>query len=329
MTHFPRFLARSLCAAALLCAGGAALAQPAYPNKPIRFVVGFAPGSSIDSVARILADHVKNKLGQPVTVDNRTGANGALAATETINAGPDGYTVLISNSSSITVNPLLGRKLAYDPEKDLAPVALTVTVPFILTTNPEKHPSIRTVAELMAAAKAQPGQMSYGSAGVGNLTQLSFELLNHMAGDVKMTHVPYRGSAPAQMAVLGKEVDAAFDNPAAMPQIQAGKLRALAVSAAQRWPDLPDVPTIAEAGYPGYDISFWVGVFVPAGTPPAVIRTLHEAMASATEVPASKALLARQGHIAMLAPEAFQARIRKEKAEYAAIIKRSNIQLAD
>jgi tripartite-type tricarboxylate transporter receptor subunit TctC len=311
-----------------VAAAGPAQAQ-AYPSKPIRFVVGFSPGSSIDSVARIVAEHLKTKLGQPVTVDNRTGANGMLAASELARAQPDGYTVLMSNSSTITVNPLLyGKKMQYDVARDLAPVSLVVSVPFILTVNPEKDTTakVMNVADLVKAAKAQP--LSYGSAGVGNLTQLSMELLATQAG-VKLTHVPYKGSAPAQLGLLGKEVDAAFDNPAAMGQIKAGKLRAIAVSSAQRWRDLPDVPSIAEQGYAGYDISFWVGAFVPAQTPPAIVKALADAMKAATEDPATRELLARQGNILALGPKEFAARIQQETAQYAEVIKRSQIELKE
>jgi tripartite-type tricarboxylate transporter receptor subunit TctC len=321
---------RALCAAALCVASaGMAFAQSGYPNKPVRFVVGFSPGSSIDTVARILADNLRAKLGQAVTVDNRTGANGMLAASELARAQPDGYTVLISNSSTITVNPLLyGKKMAYDVERDLAPVSLVVSVPFILTVNPEKEltAKVMNVGDLIKLAKLQP--LSYGSAGVGNLTQLSMELLNSQSG-VKMTHIPYKGSAPAQLGLLGKEVDSAFDNPAAMAQIKAGKLRAIAVSSAQRWRDLPDVASIAEQGYAGYDISFWVGAFVPAQTPAAVVKVLADAMKAASEDPATKALLAQQGNILALGPHEFALRIKQETAQYAEIIKRANIQLSE
>lgn len=320
----------SLLAACGLCAGAAQAQTTApYPNKPIRFVVGFSPGSSIDTVARIVAEHLKTRLGQPVTVDNRTGANGMLAATELARAQPDGYTVLVSNSSTITVNPLLyGKKMQYDVERDLAPVSLVVSVPFILTVNPEKDTTakVMNVGDLMKAAKAQP--LSYGSAGVGNLTQLAMELLATQAG-VKMTHVPYKGSAPAQLGLLGKEVDAAFDNPAAMGQIKAGKLRAIAVSSAQRWRDLPEVPSIAEQGHAGYDISFWVGAFVSANTPPVIVKLLADAMKAATEDLTTREQLAKQGNILGLGPNEFAARIRQETAQYAEIIKRSQIELKE
>ncbi|WP_323745938.1 Bug family tripartite tricarboxylate transporter substrate binding protein [Diaphorobacter caeni] len=310
---------------------GSASAQQAgggYPAKPIRFVVGFSAGNSIDSVARIIAQHITNKTGQSVVVENKTGANGMLAAADVAKATPDGYTVLISNSSTITVNPSLYKKMAYDAKKDFAPVSLMVSVPFILTVNPQNEP-IGTAPNLKAMldlAKAKPGAYSYGSAGVGNLTQLSYELLNGMAG-VKMTHVAYRGTAPAQVAVLAKEVDSTFDNPSSVPKIKAGQLRAMAVTSAQRWHELPDVPTIAEAGYPGFDISFWVGALAPAGTPAPVVKTLSDLIATAVQDPEVKAKLMQQGNIRMLAPAQFEAQIDSETKQYADIIRKSNITL--
>src|SRR6218665_63551 len=187
-------------AALLACAAAVPAMAQGYPRKPIRFVVGFSAGNSIDSVARIIGQHLSAKFGQPVLVDNKTGANGMLAATEVARSPPDGYTVLISNSSTITVNPLLYQKMGYEPKKDFVPVALMVSVPFILTVNPQKGPigTVPTLQGMLDLARAKPGAYSYGSAGMGNLTQLGFELLNGMAG-VDMTHVAYRGSAPAQV----------------------------------------------------------------------------------------------------------------------------------
>lgn len=325
-------LKQTLLAVAALVAG--LVIQPAtaqtqgYPNKPIRFVVGFGAGSSIDSVARIIGQYLTTKLGQPVVVENKTGANGMLAATDVARSQPDGYTVLISNSSTITVNPLLYKNMSYDPKKDFAPVSLIVSVPFILTVNPQKAPvgSVPNLKAMLDLAKSKPGGYSYGSAGVGNLTQLSFELLNGMAG-VKMVHVPYRGSAPAQVALLSGEVDAALDNPSAVPKIKAGQLRALAVTSAQRWRDLPDVPTIAESGFPGFDISFWVGALVPVNTPATVVNLLSEAIASAAKDPDVKAKLELQGNIRMLGPKQFAEQIDKETAQYKEIIVKSDIRL--
>ena len=324
------FLSAIACAAATFVTMGTASAQQAsgYPNKPIRFVVGFSAGNSIDSVARIIAQHITNKTGQAVVVDNKTGANGMLAASDVAKSTPDGYTILISNSSTITVNPSLYKKMAYDAKKDFAPVSLMVSVPFILTVNPQNDP-IGTAPNLKAMldlAKAKPGAYSYGSAGVGNLTQLSYELLNGMAG-VKMTHVAYRGTAPAQVAVLAKEVDSTFENPSSVPKIKAGQLRALAVTSAQRWHELPDVPTIAEAGYPGFDISFWVGALAPAGTPAPVVKTLSDLIATAVQDPEVKAKLMQQGNIRMLAPKQFETQIDTETKQYADIIRKANITL--
>ncbi len=332
MTVNKRFVLTAVASVTTLCMTmGSASAQPSadgYPNKPIRFVVGFSAGNSIDSVARIVAQHITNKTGQPVVVDNRTGANGMLAASEVARSAPDGYTILISNSSTITVNPSLYKKMAYDVKKDFAPVSLVVSVPFILTVNPQNEP-IGTAPNLKAMldlAKAKPGTYSYGSAGVGNLTQLSYELLNGMAG-VKMTHVAYRGTAPAQVAVLAKEVDSTFDNPSSVPKIKAGQLRALAVTSAQRWHELPEVPTIAEAGFPGFDISFWVGALAPSATPAPVVNKLSELISTALQDPEVKAKLAQQGNIRMLGPKPFAQQIESETKQYADIIRKANISL--
>jgi len=299
-----------------------------YPSKPIKFLVGFAAGSSTDTVARILGQHVSARLGQPVVVENKAGANGMLAAAEVARAPADGHTVLISNSSTITVNHLLYKKMQYDPAKDFAPVSLVVSAPFILAINPDKDMGapVNNLADLMKLAKTKPGQLSFGSAGLGNLTQLTMELLNGQAG-VKMIHVPYKGASLAQAALLGKEIDMEFDTPGVVPQVKAGKLRALAVSTAQRWRDLPDVPTVAEQGYAGFDTSFWLAALAPAQTPPAVIRALYEAIRSAADDPATRALLLPQGNIQMLNPEQFAARIKAETQDNADIIKRANIQL--
>ncbi len=325
-----RFLTNLFCAAALTVTSAAATAQ-SYPEKPIRFIVGFAPGGSIDAVARIMANHLTKKLGQPVTVENRTGANGVLAAVHFAQSPPDGYTVFFSNASTITVTPLLQRKQQYDVERDFAPLSLIASFPFILMLNPENErtASVSTLADFVALAKSKPGQLTYGSnGGPGNLAHLSFELLDRMAG-TKMVNVPYRGAADAQLALLSKSVDVTFDNPSAMPQVTAGKLKPIAVSTPQRWRDLPGVPSISESGYPGYDTSAWVGAFVHARTPPAIAKLLSDVIRSAADDPAAKAQMLPHGELLMLDPQQFAQRIKAETATYAEIIKRAGIQLQD
>ena len=321
------YLSCLLCGALLGLAPLLALAQ-SYPTKPIRFVVGFPAGSITDVMARILAEHVKNRLGQPVLVENKAGANGVLGATEVARTQPDGYTVLVSNSSTITVNPLLYRNLQYVPAKDFVPVVLVTAAPFVLVINPQKdlRAPVASVADLVRVAKAKSGGLAYGSAGLGNLTQLTMELFAGQAG-LKMLHVPYKAASLAQAALLAREVDVVFDTVAVVPQVKAGKLRALAVSTPQRWRDLPEVPALNEAGFPGFDMSFWLGVLVPAQTPPAAVRALFEAIKSAAEVPATRASLLQQGDIAMLDPQQFAARIRRETDDNAATIKRAGITL--
>jgi len=325
-----RFLTNLFCAAALIGWSAATVAQQ-YPEKPIRFIVGFAPGGSIDAVARIMATYLTKKFGQPVTVENRTGANGVLAAVSFTQAPPDGYTVFFSNASTITVTPLLDRKKQYDVEKDFTPLSLIASFPFILMVSPdnERTASVATLADFVALAKSKPGQLSYGSnGGPGNLAHLSFELLDRMAG-TKMVNVPYRGAADAQMALMSHTVDATFDNPSAMPQIKAGKLKPIAVSTQQRWRDLPEVPTISESGYAAYDTSAWVGAFIHAKTPPDIVKVLSDAIRSAADDPAAKAQMMPHGELLMLSPQQSAERIKSETATYAEIIRRAGIQLQE
>ena len=315
---------RGACALVLSLLPALAGAQT-YPAKPIRFVVGFPAGSITDNLARILAEHVKGRLGQSVVVENRAGANGVVGAAEVARAAPDGYTVLVSNSSTITVNPLLYKKIGYE-QKDLLPVTLVTAAPFILTVHADKDlgAPVNNVADLVKVAKAKPGALSYGSAGQGNLMQLTMELFSGQAG-VKMLHVPYKSGALATTALLAREVDAVFDTPTVVAQVKAGKLKALAVSTPTRWRELPAVPTLAEAGYAGFDASFWLGVSLPAQTPMAIARTLHEAIRTAADVPATRAQLNGLGDVLMLDPERFAARVKRETEDNLATIKRANI----
>lgn len=303
----------------------AAMAQ-SYPSRPVKLVVGFSPGGTIDVVARIIGEHLATKLGQPFVVENRTGANGMIAAESVARAEADGYSVFVSNSSTITLNPTLFKDLKYKPQSDFAPVTTVISVPLILAVNPE-HPqgaSIKSLKDLVALAKSKPGEVPYGSAGNGNITHLAFELLSQKAG-IQMIHVPYRGAAAAQTAAFTKEVTVIFDTLSAVPHVKAGKLRALAVSSAQRLPALPDVPTVAELGFPGFDISFWVGIFLPKATPAEIVDLLSREIIAATNVPAVRAKLEPQGSILTQSPAQFAAKIKEETDALAEVVAKGNI----
>lgn len=299
-----------------------------YPSAPVKLVVGFSPGSTIDIVARIIGEALASRTGQAFVVENKTGANGAIAARTVAQAKPDGYTILISNSSSITVNPLLYKDLQYHPLKDFAPVSTVVSVPFVLTINPDNSriDGVKDVKSLVELARSNPNKVSYGSAGNGNLMHLAGAQLASMA-NVQMLHVPYRGAAPMEAGLMAKEVDFGFDTLSGVPLIKAGKLQALAVSTKERWHDLPDVPSVAELGYPGFDISFWVGVFAPKGTPLEVVTRLNREIAAATQDPVVRQRLAAQGNPLVQAPQAFVDKIASELKQNEALIERANIKI--
>ncbi len=324
---------RALLGVAALLTGAASLLAPApasaqaWPAKTIRILVGFPAGSTTDTMARALAEHMRTKLGQPVVVENRPGANGVIGVGEAARAAPDGYTLLATNSSSITVNPQIYRKLPYQIDS-FAPVSMVVSAPFILTVNPanERVGSVKTVKELVELARERPGQLTYGSGGPGNLAHLTFAMLGNRAG-VKMTHVPYKGAAAAQLGILSKEIDTMFDTQHGMPNIKAGKVRPIAVTSASRLPELPDVPTMAEAGFPGFEVTFWLGLLAPAGTPEPILQKIHEAVKSVRENATAMRTLEAQGQVDLTDPKAFAARIREEAAAWGEVIRRENIQL--
>lgn len=308
-------------------APAAAAQSQTYPNKPIRIVVGFPPGNTLDTISRVIGEHLRVKLGQPVLVENKPGANGVLGVTEVARASPDGYTLLATNSSSMVVNPQLYKKLGYQTS-DLAPLSMVVAAPMILTVNPanERVASVNTLADLVALAKARPGQLAYASGGLGNLAHLGMTMINNRAG-IQTNHVPYKGSTAAQQATLAKEVDAQLDTPLALPLIKQGRLKALAVTGAKRLPELPDVPTFAEAGIRGVEFNFWLGLFAPAQTPPAILQVLYEAINSVRDNPDAMRVLAAQGGVELTDPSTFAARIRNEYTLWGDVIKRENIQL--
>lgn len=318
-------IAVCLMALGVLSAAKPVLAQN-YPTRPVKVIVGFSPGGTIDVVARIIGERLSSKLGQPFVIENRTGANGMIAAEAVARSEPDGHTIFVSNSSTITLNPTLFKDLRYNPERDFTPITTVVSVPLILAVNPENPNSanIKTLADFVAAVKQKPGELPYASAGNGNITHLAFEQLSQRAG-IKMIHVPYRGAAMAQVAALSQEAFAIFDTLSVIEHVKSGKLRALAVSSPERLAALPDVPTVAESGYPGFDITFWVGVFVPKATPAAVVKILQEQITSAAADPTVQARLAPQGIVSVLSAADFAAKIQKETKDLAAIVAASNI----
>jgi tripartite-type tricarboxylate transporter receptor subunit TctC len=279
-------------AALSLLAAGAAQAQ-AYPAKPVKWIVPFPPAGAMDTIARTLGEHMGRTLGQTFVVENRPGAGGNIGADAVAKAPPDGYTMMIV-ANGMAVNKFLYGKLSYDPVKNFAPVSLIAVVPNVLVTNAAQSKA-RTVAELIAEAKAHPGKVTYASAGNGTSIHLAGELFASMAR-IDMLHVPYKGSGPAVSDLLGGQVDTMFDSvTSAAPHIRSGKLRALGVTTARRSSALPDVPTIAEAGLPGYELSPWFAVYMPAGTPAPIVEKMNAALLEAMKAPEVKARFAAIG----------------------------------
>ena len=314
-------------ATAATAATVATAASDDWPNRPIRVVVGFPAGSTTDLVARVAAEHLRQTLGQPVIVENKPGANGLIGGGEVARAEPDGYTLLVTNSSSVTINPQLYRKAPYSTA-DLAPVTMLVQAPFILVVSPAsaRTGKVRTVAELIETARAEPERVSYGSAGPGNIAHLSFAMLSTRAG-VKTTHIPYKSASGAQLALIGGEIDAFLDTPHGLPHIQAGKSRPLAVTSRQRLPELPEVPTMEEAGFADFDVTFWLAMLAPAKTPPARIARLAESLREIQRKPDVRKQLEAHGRPVLSTPAEFASVIRQESEDWGAVIRRENIQL--
>lgn len=308
-------------------AAPAAAQNAGWPNKPIRMIVPFPAGSFTDTVARVLSERLTKSLGQPVVVENKAGANGLIGVGEVAKAAPDGYTLLVTNSSSITINPQIYKKGTYSP-KDFTPVTLVLEAPFILVTNPDwsQKNGVGSVPELVRYATQHPGKVSYGSAGPGNIAHLSFAMLNNRTR-IKTTHIPYKSAAQAQLAVISGELDTAFDTWTALPQIKAGKLKPLAVSAPKRMAQLPDVPTLEELGISPFDVTFWIGMLVPAGTPQQIVQKLHAVAQGLLEDSKAKTALGQQGDVVMLDPANFAKRVAREEGNWTAVIQREAITL--
>ena len=293
-----------------------------YPTKPIRMLVGFAPGGGTDTTARTIAQPLSEALGQQVIVDNRAGAAGNIAADIASKSPPDGYTILMGTIAALAINPSLYKSLPFDPIKDFEPVTLAVSSTNVLSV----HPTVaaKNVRELVALAKSQPGKMTYGSSGVGGAGHLAGVLFDQLAGTT-MVHVPYKGGAPAMIALISGEVQLVFATAeTAVPQIKSGKIRALGVTMAKRTALLPDLPTIAESGLPGYEANNWYGILLPAKTPRAIVERLHRETVKVLTTPAIKELLFRQGLDASPStPQEFAAYIKSEIAKWAKVVKAS------
>lgn len=280
----------ALCAAATLAS--APVAAQAYPNKPVRIVVGYAAGGATDVIARLIGPALSEGLGQTVVIENRAGANSNLGAEAVARAPADGYTVFVFTIAN-TINATLYDKLGYDPQKDFEPVGLIAKVPNILVVN--NNLPVKTLAEYVAYAKAQPQGITFASSGSGSSIHLSGEIFK-MITKLNMLHVPYRGSAPAVTDLIGGQVQSMFDNaPSAMPHVQGGRLRAIAITSPQRSPLLPNLPTVAESGYAGFDVQSWFGLAVPHGTPQAVVERLNTELNKVLAQPAVKQRLAEMG----------------------------------
>jgi tripartite-type tricarboxylate transporter receptor subunit TctC len=277
---------------AIAASAAAAHAQPAWPTKPIKILVGYAPGGSTDVTARIIGQALSERLGQPVIIENRPGAAGNIAAEAAAKADPDGYTVTMSTSSTFATNPSLYKSLPFDVQADFAPITLTAFIPNLLVVNPSVPAN--NVAELIAYLKANPDKVNFGSSGNGSSQHISAALFNSLAG-VQMAHISYRGGAPAVNDLLGGQVQVIFAPLVeVLQQVRADKLRALGITTAKRSPLLPDVPTIAET-LPGYEVRLWNGLFAPAKTPPEIIDRINRAAVDALRSSEVQAKLAEQG----------------------------------
>ena len=315
-------LAATACAAAILhCAGAAA---QAWPAKSVRIVVPFPPGGSTDIVARIVAQKLGERLGQSMVIENRGGAGGTLGAAQVAKAAPDGYTLLVASTSTHVVAPGVYPKLEYDPVKDFAPVSLMAVSPYLLVVNPALP--AKSVKELVELARKQPGKLNYASAGVGSTTHLAMEMLK-AASNTYMLHIPYNGNGPAGTAVISGQVEILFGSlPALLPHARSGRVRALAVGTLARAPSMPEVPTVAESGYPGFDASLWLAVMAPAGTPQPIIDRLHKEIVTVVQATDTRALLDKAGaEPRTSSPAELAALVRDGVAKYTKIIKAAGI----
>ncbi|MBU6190559.1 MAG: tripartite tricarboxylate transporter substrate binding protein [Betaproteobacteria bacterium] len=311
-----------LLACAFLSATAVAAQAQTFPTKPIRLVCPFPPGGAVDIASRAIAAELSKTIGQPVSVENKPGAGGNIGGVEVARSAPDGYTLLMTTSGINGINPVLYRKMPFDPNKDLTSVAALVSLSNVLVA----HPSVKAtnVAELLALLRSNPGKVTFASSGSGTSIHMSGEMFMHLTG-TRMIHVPYKGSAPAITDLLGGQVQVMFDNiPSALPHIRSGKLRALATTGAQRDPALPDLPTIAEAGVNAYEAGVWFGLAAPAGTPADVIAKISTEAIKGTRSPEFVKRMTELGYVIMgLGPEQMTAMLKAEIERWTPVIKAS------
>lgn len=303
----------------------AAQSEPAaaFPAKPVRLLVGFSPGSSTDTVARTIAPKIAESWKQPVVIDNRAGAGGNIAAENVVNANADGYTLLFANNG-LVISRSLYRKLPFDALRDLEPVTQVTAMPHVLSVSPSLPAS--SVKELIALAKSKPGELNFASAGTGNSDHMAGELFKFMSG-ANLVHVPYKGGPPALTAAMTGEVAMYFGGlPVSVPQIKAGKVKALAVTGAKRSAALPNVPTVAEAGLPGYEVNLWYGIFAPAKTPRATVARLASEAQRALKAPDVQERLTGLGvELVGSSPEQFRAFVQSENAKWSKVVKATGL----
>jgi len=320
-----RWLRTCLVAAAAVSA--AAIAQAAdYPNKPIRLVLGFAPGGASDIVARLLQPELQKRLGQPIVIDNRPGANGNIANEVVARAEPDGYTLLLGNPGPLVLNPYLYKQVPVDPAKAFAPVTQLTESPMVVVV--QASSPVKSMRELVAKAKQNPGKLSYGTAGNGSSMHVAGATLE-MVAKVKLIHVPYKGSGPAINDLLSGVLDFMPDSRSTtLPLIRDGRLRALAVTGSARAADLPDVPTVAESGVPNFNVTTWLGIVAPAGTPNDIVQKLHAAFVDSMKVPAVAARFEDLGtSIKGSTPEAFGKALERERAESRLLVQQTGMSI--
>ena len=316
-------LCRTLVAVFALFAASAAQAQT-YPDRPIRLIAPFPAGGLADVLARAVGDEMSKTLGQPVIVENRAGAGGNTGADAVAKAAPDGYTLLMASAGILTANPFLYAQMPFNVETAFIPVSNVADMSMLVVVNPKVE--TKTLKEFVALAKAQPGKLNFGSPGIGTTGHLGLAMLMH-AADLKIAHVPYRGAAPAITDLIAGQIDGVVDNPpTVISHIQSGTLWPLAVAAKERLALLPDVPTAAEQGVANYEASSWFGIAAPAGTPPAIIARLHQAIAAAVRTPAMQERFGKSGaRLIGDSPKEFAARIGAERVMWGRIIKAANI----